>query len=283
MKRKRRRILWKKVFAWLLGITVVSGVFYICFRTSTFTITSYELVGVPEEKKDLIINGLNDIAKTPLYKIIPSNRIFSYRGLRIKSLISKVLPNTERISFLPVGFHTLRITTTSYTPLFRIDGIHAITSTGVVYEESKDISFLPQLEIASSTTKTIDKDGISTTMIEGDANVFLSMLSSIVSNINSVLFTVSKIYVDTYGDIRLFDIREKSLVLFSRDSDTKKVWSNIVSAIDTDPLKSKLKIDKESLLYLDARFGNKVFYKFRNGGIIETHATTTATTTTVQQ
>ena len=79
----------------------------------------------------------------------------------------------------------------------------------------------------------------------------------------------------------------KSEVIFAKSDDVDKIWSNIVSAIDTEPLKSKLEKDKSFLQYLDARFGNKVFYKFTNsqaGDIIQStsnspHATSTATTT----
>ena len=68
--------------------------------------------------------------------------------------------------------------------------------------------------------------------------------------------------------------------MFSGIADTDKVWSNIVSAIDTDPLKSKLLNNKDKLEYLDARFGNKVFFKFTNDGktaIIPSHDISTST------
>lgn len=281
MSRKRRRILWKKVLALMVVLVVLIGGFYVCFKTSTFSITSYDLVGIPAENKIEIINGLDDIAYTAFYKVLPSNRIFSYRGLKIKSLITKVLSNTESVSIIPVGLHTLRITVTEYNPLFKIDDTHAVTKDGIIYEEFKDISSLPVVEIASSTTKIINNDGVMANVLNGEPKILLSKISDFIEKINSVLFIVTKVKVNEYGDITFFDERGISSVIISNDSDTKKVWSNIVSAIDTDPLKSKLNTNKNDLLYLDTRFGNKVFYKFTNGVIIQNHVATTTATTTI--
>jgi hypothetical protein len=74
-----------------------------------------------------------------------------------------------------------------------------------------------------------------------------------------------------------------SYVYFLRSANQKKVWSTLVSAIDTDPLKSKLSENRNGLQYLDVRYGNKVFYRFndmsfQNGKgtvILGSHATTT--------
>ncbi len=281
MSRKRRRILWSKVLAWIGCLVALAALFYICFRTSTFSITDYDLVGIPDGNKTEIKNGLEEIAHNTFYKVLPSNRIFSYRGLKIKSLITKILPNTESVSIIPVGLHTLRITVTEYNPLFKIDNKHAVTKDGIIYEELKDISSLPTIEIASSTTKTINNDGVVATVLNGDPKALLSKISDFIEKINSVIFIVTKVKVNEYGDITFFDERGVSEVIISNDSDSKKVWSNIVSAIDTDPLKSKLNSNKDDLVYLDTRFGNKVFYKFRNGVIIQNHVATTTATTTI--
>ena len=71
--------------------------------------------------------------------------------------------------------------------------------------------------------------------------------------------------------------------------DQKKVWSTLVSALDTDPLKTKLATDKGKLEYLDVRYGNKVFYRFSDmtfqnkgeTGILDDHATPTQATSTI--
>ena len=112
---------------------------------------------------------------------------------------------------------------------------------------------------------------------------FFTELSSMTGKISSMIFPVESVNVESTGDISCLNKEGTSKVLFLKDEDYKKAWSTLVSAVDTDPLKSKLATNKEKLEYLDARYGNKVFYRFsdmafQNGtvnGILKDHATTT--------
>ncbi|MFA5131868.1 MAG: hypothetical protein WC444_00915 [Candidatus Paceibacterota bacterium] len=281
--RKRTYVLWKK---WIIRLVVILAVFslgYVLFRTSTFTITRYELVGVPDAYQESIQEGLRGIASTPLYKVIPSNRTFSYRKARITTLIASTLPTTQSVSIKPISLHTLRITVTEHTPLYKIDEMHAVTKEGVVYRELHNVSTLPLLVVASSTLRLGTNKGITENKLEGIAPESLEEITTLIKKIDSILFTVTKIDVDQNGDAIFFDSREKSGIKVSLRVRSNDVWSNLVSAIDTEPLKSKLEHNKDDLEYLDTRFGNKVFYKFTTGEkpaiIPDTYATSTATTT----
>jgi hypothetical protein len=86
--------------------------------------------------------------------------------------------------------------------------------------------------------------------------------ASLIEKIQPVLFPVRAVLLDKEGDVTFFNENGSSFIKFSSASDSDKVWSNLVSAIDTEPLKGKLEKNKTDLLYLDIRFGNKVFYKF---------------------
>ena len=284
--KKKRRILWKKIFLFITFFAVIIGLFYICFRTNTFTITSYQLVGIPKENEETILKELDAISQKPLYRIFPSNRTFLYNAKEIRKFIATTLPTTEHVKFMPISPHKLRISITVYKPLFKASDTHAVTVGGIIYKESQDISKLPLLEIASSTIERKEKRGIVIESLDQNAVAMLPRLSLLVPKINSILFPVSFITIDSFRDVKLFDQRKKSYVIFSLDADIQKVWSNIVSAIDTDPLKSKLEKDKSGLLYLDSRFGNKVFYKFTNDtttAIIPSYVATSTATTTLSE
>lgn len=45
------------------------------------------------------------------------------------------------------------------------------------------------------------------------------------------------------------------------------IWTTFISVIDAEPLKSKLKNDFKDLDYIDLRFSNKIFYKFKNNNV----------------
>ena len=117
-------------------------------------------------------------------------------------------------------------------------------------------------EFASSTNEDRVEDGIHIQVVKGIEATKLVDLDILMKKINTVIFVVSKIDIDSYGDISLYDTRGISKVMIAPDADIARIWSDLVSAVDTEPLKSKLQKNKDALEYLDIRFGDKVFYKF---------------------
>ena len=52
-------------------------------------------------------------------------------------------------------------------------------------------------------------------------------------------------------------------IIFEIDSEVKELAENLQSAITTEPFKSELEENYGNLSYIDLRFGNKVYYKFK--------------------
>lgn len=52
-------------------------------------------------------------------------------------------------------------------------------------------------------------------------------------------------------------------IIFNSEVDYLKIYQNLEAAIKTDPLKTEFKEKYPLLLYLDLRFNNKVYYKFK--------------------
>ena len=263
MKIKRSTlVLWKKRLVWFFGVVVVASGITFYFFSQVFTITSYELIGVDADHTQVVLSGLRDVTTHKLYKIFPGNKVLTYSRQAFVSKLVETLPTTETVTILPLGLHTLRITVTSYKPLFKIDATHGMTQDGILYTDYRSLDALPELAIASSTLRDVNHDGVHAFQVVGVNQATLLQLSKLIQEINAVVFTVAQVSIDTYGDITFYSENGSSVIRFSRASDTDKVWSTIVSAIDTEPLKSKLADNKSGLEYLDARFGNKVFYKF---------------------
>jgi cell division septal protein FtsQ len=70
------------------------------------------------------------------------------------------------------------------------------------------------------------------------------------------------------GDIEIFLSRGTSSttgpkIILKADADFQNVAENLEAALSTEPLQSKFKDKYSSLLYIDLRFGNKVYYKFQ--------------------
>lgn len=284
---------WRKILIRVIILSIFFGFFYLYFGTNIFTIYTYEIIGAPLNSKIEIQNKIQELSTHPIYKVISTNKILTYRGLKIKSIIKERLSDTDTVNISIKSFHTLRITIKPYSPLFRINDTEAVTKDGYIFTPPEELTNLPKIKVASSTIKIENKDGLlANKLIIEEATsteLLFNAIADIIPKINTVLFNVENINILPFGDVIIYDESMKSSVKLSFLSNFDKEWSNIISAVDTEPLKGLLETKKDKLEYLDVRFDNKVFYKFTNT-VIPTiinasttnnyvqNATTTATT-----
>ena len=76
--------------------------------------------------------------------------------------------------------------------------------------------------------------------------------------------------ISSHGDIKIFlmkDDFQSGYIYINTKDGAGYAWITFISAIDAEPLKTKLKNDFKNLEYIDLRFSNKIFYKFRNKDI----------------
>lgn len=251
---KKARILLIRILTRLaIAIVVVTAV-SIYFWTGVFTIHTYALVGVDESYQESILRELENIGEKKIYGILPGNRSITPHRNEIKNLINETMPNTSSIKMYASSLHVLTVEVTSYVPLFSVSDSHAITREGIMYREIHSLNQVPRITIATSTTVS---------------PLTLQALEKLIPQIDTVLYPVRYITIDEYNDIRIYDETRKHTLIFSSSSDILRMWSTVVSAVDTDPLKSSLATEKNRLVYIDARFGNKVFYKFTNGDEVD--------------
>ncbi len=299
MKIKRRTfyLIRKWIAISSIGIIFFGGIYFYT-QTEFFTITSYSVRVDGKEAEKHIDIELQEEAKKKSFLIIPRDKIFTYSKSAIISTMRKNIPDLATIEIHSSGLHTVEIEITRLTPAFRIGATKALTEDGIIFTPVSDVTFYPLILLASSTEEVVMIDGLLFTQVSLDGErvdtAFLNDLLSMSTKVSSLIFPVTTIFVETNGDVTLSNADNASSIFFSRKGDQKKIWATLVSAIDTDPLKSKLSSNRNGLQYLDVRYGNKVFYRFndmsfqnRKGtAIIDSHATTTeanSSSTSTQQ
>lgn len=248
--RRRTLILWKRLLTRFAILLFIFGIFYVYFFTGFFTLQRYDLTGIPDGYVLDLKKNMAQLAEQKIYYILPGNRAISYHDSAIRALIMDTLPNTKDISIHSTGLHSLAVKVQSYTPIFSVGKGYAISDDATVYKEIIPLDQYAELQIASTTAVTPST---------------LRAISTLSQKISAVLFKIGFISIDEYGDIKFYNESKSSYVAIASASDETKVWSNILSAIDTDPLKKSLAANVSGLEYIDARFGNKIFYKFTNG------------------
>ena len=252
-KKIKRLLYYFFVLALLcLGLFIV----YVFFTHQKMYVA--KILVTPEDYTIRFTQIIDPVLKNKRWYVIPSaHTAFIPKGALTKA-IHKQYPEIKTVTISHKGLQTIEVDTTLRTALFRLDNGLAVDDEGVVYQEPKDISSLPLLNV-KVTLPTKDK---------------LLNISSFSNKIATTLNNVTTIEIDENGDISYFlaDTRANAYVITSLKDNTETLWSTLVSAITTDPLASTLTVSKNSLLYIDLRFGNKVFYKF---GKYESIASTT--------
>lgn len=263
------RVSRRRIYHILIALLGISIFLWLYLGTSLFRIYEYTLSGVDPDRASRLEETFRSFEHEPVLGFLPGNTTITFHRKAMARVIREQLPNVENAVVVVSGIHTISVEVSSHKAVFKKSDIEGITKDGYVYTEINDIRALPTLLVASSS------------YLE---STLLSTLLAIYPKVDTAIFPVKTIYVDENRDIHIKGGDSMSEVIVDGNADVDKTWSTMVSAIDTEPLKSMLRNQKESLQYLDTRFGNKVFYKFTNGDtssiIDEQYATTTEPTST---
>ncbi|MEX2052441.1 MAG: hypothetical protein WD991_01970 [Candidatus Paceibacterota bacterium] len=105
-------------------------------------------------------------------------------------------------------------------------------------------------------------------------NYFLpGKFSSLVSfklNLESMSLRPAALLLKDNGDLELY-LASALLppngpkIIFKGQADYQNLAENLQAALDTEPLKTNFKTKYTQLEYIDLRFGNRVYYKFKDG------------------
>ncbi|OGZ04730.1 MAG: hypothetical protein A2648_02720 [Candidatus Lloydbacteria bacterium RIFCSPHIGHO2_01_FULL_41_20] len=272
-KRKRRIEFIKKSILFLIIVLVFFGGATFVLRYDKLSIVDVEITGTdvlnPEELKNLAINILEE----KYFYLIPKKNFLLYPRSGIENSLSS---SFKRISKISVGYKSLK------TPRIIVVKIEERMPAYLWCGESKLVETRKPPECYF-----VDRDGYvfdkaptfsenvfiilyGNLMDEEDASiggVFLSRddfasLSKFIYRTSSLgLISTSLIKKDD-GDYDL-ELARAGKISFSLKDGTEKNISNLESALGTDPLKTNLATKPDALEYIDLRFGNKIFFKFR--------------------
>ncbi len=286
MKIKKRTL--EKIRNWFFVcslLLVLGGGYRLYTEKDWFDITTYNIVGVDADSAGELIKRMKAISTGTTLYVLPRDKILSYSHASIVREVSEVVPSRKSVIIRPSGPNTLTIQVEELVPVMRVGTSTGITKDGIVFYSKKTLEALPLFD-STSTTVSFEENGFIFNRLSSFDGKYVESLSSFIEKVSSTLFPITTIRIDDIGDV-LLQGEHGSKLFLSKNIDLDKSWSTLVSAIDTDPLKSSLRSEKEKLLYIDLRFGNKVFYKFGKSGefsnasstvIIDDHATEATTT-----
>jgi len=270
-RQKQRRRYSRVALIWLVLFLILVGEVILLLRAPKFLITTVAVEGAsPYEQakiKEAVELALNE--KCPC--LIPKASIFLYSKKSLISAISTASSRVNDITITRTG-QVLKIVILERKPLalwcqgprvdkscFFLDKTGQIIASAPVFSHQVMVEFFS----ASATAKIYERP-----LGDLDPVPFLDLTAKLTSLVNSKFKNQSQIdFIEPEegGDLVLhylsFSIPSWTLLLNKKMS-AETILGNLGATLDSSAFKTDAQ-NSGQLLYLDARFDKKVFYKFQ--------------------
>ena len=282
LKKKRRKSSIKNILFFLLGFLVLFTSLVFLSRLNAVNINNVEIAG----NQIIDTNAIKEIVEQQISGkylwVFPKTNIFFYPENSIKNALQEKFKRLENINLSIKNNHTLYISLAerkaAYTwcGLAPLDSGTAINETtcyfidenGYIFDQAPYFSgqvyfkFYGSPDSATSETNNFDPSGFY--FSQQHFQQLISFKNILVGfGLNPVA-----LYLTNDGNVEIFLANANSStagpqIIFKLNDDYQNVAENLEAALTNEPLQSEFKNKYSSLLYIDLRFGNKVYYKFQ--------------------
>ncbi len=281
LRRKRRKILAKKIFFLTFFFVLVLAGFSFLSKWERLNIDNIQVSG----NKVIETKMIEDIAREKIsgYYLwfFPKTNFLLYPRGEIQKELTNQFKILKDINLTVRNFKTLNISVNERTALYTYCGAVTGTETdssqkcyfmdedGYIFDEAPYFSG----EVYSKFYGTIASVDLPTGQAGNPLGSYFfqpdfAKLTSFKKTIQEIGLKPAVFFVQDNGDIIMylsssFGSQMGPEIKFKKDSDFGKVVENLQSVLTTEPMQTDFKNKYSSLLYIDLRFGNKVYYKFR--------------------
>ncbi len=267
-RERRRKALVKKIIITSSVVFFALMLFIFVINRSALRVEKVNVFGTNIVREDEVLESVNKIISGKYFFLIPKNSVFFYPKEKIKNELLSKFGRIEAVYPAIDNGNTLVISVSERSPKYlwcgkepstnnHVDGkCYFMDKTGTIFVKSPDFSpnvFFTFYGPLASTT-----DPIGATIFPTEE---LERIISFRDSVSAMGFDSKSFSVLKDGDYELNLVRSGKILFNKKDNFTQLV-DNILLAITSLPLSEEVKSKIDSLLYIDVRFGNKVFYKF---------------------
>ncbi|MEK7104643.1 MAG: hypothetical protein AAB868_01215 [Patescibacteria group bacterium] len=283
LKKKKHKILRRKIFFLIcFFILILVGLSFFS-KWENININDIQILGNKVIETKMIESVVKEkIIGNYLWFFPKTNFLFYPKG-QIKKELADKFKRLKNISLNIQNFKTLNIFLTERTALYTYCGItppetndnnqrcYFVDNSGYIFDEAPYFSGEVYLKFYGATDVERLNSGRPTSEINPSGSYFFqpnfSKLISFKETLKKIGIKPAVFYIDNTGDIKMFLSSSTSQmgpeIIFKADSDFNQIIENLQSVLTTEPLQTEFKTKYSSLLYIDLRFGNKVYYKFK--------------------
>lgn len=259
-----------KILLWLLILLVLAVASSFLFRLEKLNIREVVVSGNKVTEGEALKNVVADITDGYYFFLFPKTSVFLYPKGQIKKELGNQFKRLNDIKMSVGEEGVLKITLSEREALYtwcgesvlitEVSKCYFLDSSGYVFDEAPYFSGEVYFKFFGSLRGAAGPLGSYFSVNDFPSLVFLKNTLEAME-LDPVSLEVSG------EDISILLSRRNSAVgpeiILKADADFEKVIENLDSALSTEPLLTDFKNKYSSLEYLDLRFGNKVYFKFR--------------------
>jgi hypothetical protein len=280
LKKKRRKNLQNKILflTFFFGMLFIGLVFL--SRIDEFNIDTIIATGNKITDTELIDEVVNNNLEGYYFYLFPKSNFLLYPKSKIKNELASKLRGLKDISFVLENTKTLAVSLSERKAEYIWCGedlseinkkaeellCYFIDNNGYLFDTAPYFSgdvyfkFFGLLSYDEINTSNSPLGGFFSPLI-------FKKIVSLKEVLSSMQIKPTSLYLKPDGDIEIYLSSNKlppnaPKIILKSDFVLEKLFENLQAALTTEPLKSGFKNKYSSLLYIDLRFGNKIYFKF---------------------
>ena len=277
IQKRRHKIFFRQMLFWFIGFAIIFFALVQISKLDKLNIREINIIGNKIIDTEMIKQVVDDELAGKYLWLFPRTNLFFYPKNDIENALTEKFKRLKNINFSIRDNKILEISveerraeyvwcgeTPTDAELPSSNKCYFLDSSGYIFDEAPYFSGEVYFKFYGLTNTFSSSGPIGTFFQETNFNQVISFIDTLKSiNIKPVA-----LYVMPSGDAKIYLDRAKAStlqpeILFKVESDFQKLIENLQSALLVEPLLSDFKNKYASLLYIDLRFGNKVYYKFR--------------------
>lgn len=278
LKRRKRRILLEKILICVLAVVIVVGALAYFSRIKKLNIENISVEGNKVIDTELIKTSAEKELAGKYLWLFPKSNILLYPESKIKSAIGENYKRLKDIEISQKG-NSLNISMSERVPAYTWCGMepkgsgtencYFLDSEGYIFDAAPYFSGEVYFKFygapsPQSESVPVGENPSGSYVARG----YFERLIAFKDILTALGVKPVSLYIDTNDEINIALSKQKASgtepkILVKRDSDFDRVAENLRAAINTEPLKGEFAKNYSNLEYIDLRFGNKVYYRFK--------------------
>lgn len=279
-KKKKKKIFFKKIFFLITGSLAVLIALGYFSNLKTMNITDISVLGNRAISTQTINNSVQEVIEKKFLFLFSRKNIFLYPKNRIIKKLTTEFKRFKKVDIAITENNVLQISVEERLAEYIWCGLEPTVNQ--VPEEQKcffldtDGYFFDSAPYFSDDvyfkfyglpegTKLIDADPLGMYFSKIHFSNYIDLKNKIIG----IGLKPTALHVKNEKEAQILLSKASAtspapIIIFNIESNFERIKENLDLAINTEPLKSKLKNNYSSLEYIDLGYENKVFYKFKD-------------------